>query len=213
MDAHHQGDQFLRQLLVALLGGGDDLLAALQVGQALLLDLGDLLPGLGNPVEGIEHLGQQRRLHGREGNGVLLLLVLVLLLAGTLSAGSFGLVLAVGLGFLALGLGIGLVLGPVLGSLALHGLGLLLDLGGGGLRLLAILALGGALRLLLGCRLVLHLGDRFDRLVHGVLGRPAAVGGVEVDDVAQQDAALDERLAPRQQGAEDRKSTRLNSSH
>src|SRR3546814_6374641 len=89
-------------------------------------------------------------------NGVLLLLVLVLLLAGTLSAGSFGLVLAVGLGFLALGLGIGLVLGPVLGSLALHGLGLLLDLGGGGLRLLAILALGGALRLLLGCRLVLH---------------------------------------------------------
>src|SRR3546814_11333393 len=73
----------------------------------------------------------------------------LLLLAGTLSAGSFGLVLAVGLGFLALGLGIGLVLGPVLGSLALHGLGLLLDLGGGGLRLLAILALGGALRLLL----------------------------------------------------------------
>src|SRR3546814_13644971 len=85
----------------------------------------------------------------------------LLLLAGTLSAGSFGLVLAVGLGFLALGLGIGLVLGPVLGSLALHGLGLLLDLGGGGLRLLAILALGGALRLLLGCRLVLPLGDRF----------------------------------------------------
>src|SRR3546814_14909089 len=32
--------------------------------------------------------------------------------------------------------------------------------------------------------------------------RPAAVGGVEVDDVAQQDAALDERLAPRQQGAD-----------
>src|SRR3546814_4594834 len=127
-------------------------------------------------------------------NGVLLLLVLVLLLAGTLSAGSFGLVLAVGLGFLALGLGIGLVLGPVLGSLALHGLGLLLDLGGGGLRLLAILALGGALRLLLGCRLVLHLGDRFDRLVHGVLGRPAAVGGGEVDDVEQQDAALEETL-------------------
>src|SRR3546814_6798126 len=38
--------------------------------------------------------------------------------------------------------------------------------------------------------------------LHGVLGRPAAVGGVEVDDVAQQDAALDERLAPRQQGAD-----------
>src|SRR3546814_9766399 len=32
--------------------------------------------------------------------------------------------------------------------------------------------------------------------------RPAAVGGVEVDDVAQQDAALDERLATRQQGAD-----------
>src|SRR3546814_12056007 len=116
MDARQQCDPLLRQLLVALLGGGVDLLAALQVGQALLLDLGDLLPGRGNLVEGIEHLGQQRRLHGREGNGVLLLLVLVLLLAGTLSAGSFGLVLAVGLGFLALGLGIGLVLGPVLGD-------------------------------------------------------------------------------------------------
>src|SRR3546814_1781082 len=127
MDALHQGDQFLRQLLVALLGGGDDLLAALQVGQALLLDLGDLLPGLGNLVEGIEHLGQQRRLHGREGNGVLLLLVLVLLLAGTLSAGSFGLILPVGLGFLPLGLGIALAPGPALGSLALPGLGLLLD--------------------------------------------------------------------------------------
>src|SRR3546814_14374750 len=114
MDALHQGDQFLRQLLVALLGGGDDLLAALQVGQALLLDLGDLLPGLGNLVEGIEHLGQQRRLHGREGNGVLLLLVLVLLLAGPLSARSFGLVLPVVLVILAFGLGIGVVIGPVL---------------------------------------------------------------------------------------------------
>src|SRR3546814_15725621 len=112
----------------------------------------------------MEHLGAQRRLHGRAGNGGRLLLVLVLLLAGTLSAGSFGLVLAVGLGFLALGLGIGLVLGPVLGRLALHGLGLLLDLGGGGLRLLALLDLGGALRILPGCRLDLPLGVCFDTL-------------------------------------------------
>ena len=66
MHAFHQLDQLVGQLLVALLGGRDDLFAALQVGQALFLDLGDLK---GKKAKAGEEEESESEGDGAEGEG------------------------------------------------------------------------------------------------------------------------------------------------
>src|SRR6266853_3634791 len=148
VEAHalHLLDHLGLELVVALLGRLDERLALLDGGEALILQLVQLLVEGGDGVEGLEHLRLERKLHGGERDRALL-----------------------ALGFLA---------GKPGDDLAF---GARLDFGRRG-------AIGGDLRRGGGRRRPIAVASDVARLGEDV----AAIGGVEVDDVAQQHLALEQ---------------------
>ena len=155
--------------------------------QALFLELADFAVGAVDFLESGQHLGQQRRLHGGQRQGVVLVVV-VIVVAGR---GAGGLAAA---GCVPRGLSIRCRIAASLSASR--------RFGGSGFPGRRTLTVGGVravriVRIVWIVRIVRIVG------VVGVVGVVgAAIGGVQVDDVAQQDLAILQGLAPFNNGGQ-----------
>ncbi len=181
VDVLHPLDQFLAQLLEPLFLARFGLFARGQGLEALHLHPVKLLVGLGDVLEGLDDLGLQLGFKGGEGQVVFTVVLVVII------------VVAAALTFAVLARGFGRVVVRRSGLLRV-----LAVLGGFGGAFLGVFRGGGFGSVAIPVPIIvpaIRVGGNRARLA-----RAAAVGGFQVDDVAQQHVFGDQRVMPHGDG-------------